>query len=37
MTKTKALFLVTVFLTACLHAFAQDRTLQGTVTSAEDG
>ena len=37
MTKIKALFLVTVFLTACLHAFAQDRTLQGTVTSAEDG
>ena len=37
MTKIKALFLVTVFLTACLHAFAQDRILQGTVTSAEDG
>ena len=37
MTKIKALFLVTVFLTACLHAFAQVRILQGTVTSAEDG
>ena len=37
MTKTKALLLLTVLLTACLHMAAQDRTLQGTVTSAEDG
>ena len=37
MTRINAVFLVTFFLLTGLQVFAQDRTLQGTVTSAEDG